>query len=174
MAHTAPLISYCDGGGDSYAYIAGIAISNQCNPVIFLDGDKNNPNKVEKVKKKYDQIPIIYLTQTEFEEILPRGIYFQSLKKITKENSIDLTAFEVWVQDQAKSEDRQKKSIPDRAFTKQLEAWLAESHKDIIYQKAEVMNEAVKLVDVKDIDTTKLLELVQVIDSLFKELYGTR
>ncbi len=161
LADTAGLLSFCDGGGNNYVYVTEVAITNRCKPIVFLDGDKNNPNKVEKVRKNHPEVPIIYLEQTEFEEILPREKYFQALGKVMDKNDINLEDFETWVQEQVKSEDRQKKNIPDRAFTKQLEAWLAETHNDIVYQKAEVMNEAVKLVDVKEVDTTKLLELVQ-------------
>lgn len=155
------LVSFCDGDGNSYSYLTDLAMSQNCIPIIFLDGDKNNPNRVNKVQKKHPEVPIIYLNQTEFEEIVPRETYFSALQQVTGVTELTVEAFEKWIADT---------NPQQQAFTKQVDKWLCGAFPEVLYQKAEVMNKAIEIVDLDQVDTVKLQELVKEIFAALEKL----
>jgi len=154
LAHRALSVShFLDGHGSSFEYWCRIAKSQGCKPIIFVDGDKSREIQQQKISEKHPDVPIIILeTMSEFEEIVPKSIYFQSLASELENSQITEDAFNQW--------ETQRKIISKVAFTKRIDWWLSEEFSDVIYSKPRIMKKAIETADLSSINTTSIKQLV--------------
>jgi ABC-type transport system involved in cytochrome c biogenesis ATPase subunit len=154
-----PLVHFLNGEGDSYEYMCRLAKSQKCRPIIFVDGDKARQVKQQKVEERHPDVPVLILEQAEFEEVVPKGIYFQALSEVTGQTNLSEEAFTEW-------EDQQdEKTLPERmVFTKRVEHWLADQFPDTCYDKPDVMHKALETVDIAKVEQVKFRELMEKIE----------
>ena len=146
-----------DGCGDSFEYLCRLAQSHAAKPLIFLDADKNT--RVTAVRSQHPDVPIVILDgREEFEELLPREVYFSALSGRLREfadydwSTMTAQEFDAWDADAR---------LPEKmVFTKRVERWLQDKWDGLSLDKPQVMKRAIDLVEPHTIQTGKLLELM--------------
>lgn len=120
--------------------------------IIFADGDKEKEIRKLDIKGRHPDVAIILLDEgSEFEQIVPREIYFQALTEITGENTL-LEAFDEW---------QRRTSLPEKQmFSKRVDRWMREvfGHS---YSKPEVMLKAVETANVSVIQARPFEKLIR-------------
>ncbi len=157
-----PLCHFIDAQGDKFIYWCRLVKSQGCQPILFVDGDKINRVKSLQTKEDFQDIPIVTLDEKqEFEDIVSEETYFQALKE-TLNDEITYEAFEEWI--------KEAKLHEKTMFSKKVEAWLKVVYPDTYFSKAEVMQKALALADIDDINTKPFIELVSYIREAAKKL----
>jgi hypothetical protein len=147
-----------DGQGDSFEYKCRLAKSQGAQPLIFVDGDKNR--KVEKVKEKYPDVPIIRLKQgQEFEEIVSKDTYLNALRELIGKEFVS-DDFEKW--------EKAANLPPQMMFSKRVERWLQDKFPDVRFDKPLVMKKALEIADLSEIDLRPFLELIENMTELLR------
>lgn len=161
------LIHFLGAGGSSFVRWAKMADSQGSKAVVFVDGDQINNAKA--LEKDFGHIPIIHFDETkEFEDIVPREVYFEALAEYAASNNPDsseevsLAAFEAWEKGQGFHERF--------LFSKRVAKWYNELF-EYDMEKAEVMDSAIERVKLADIDMTKIDELINEIREAAENLH---
>jgi AAA ATPase domain len=154
-----PLLShvhFLDGQGDSYEQLCKLALSQGAKPIVFLDGDKSP--RVAKTKKRFPDVPVILLDgNSEFEEIVPKEHYFNSLQTVMndvfEESAGHLTVehFDSW--------ELSNKPHPKKAFSKRVEDWVLATT-GFEFVKPLVMKHALSTVPLDEVNLKPLKELM--------------
>lgn len=161
------------GGGQAKNIIrwCDMVESHGETPIIFVDGDMIKKLKATAVQAKIGHVKTIYLTigeeKIEFEDIVPKEIYFTAMRNMLGEESLTLEAFKAWIELEQLSEYMM--------FSKQVDRWLKTqfSDKDINYDKPDVMVEALRLVEgdkLEDLHLDQFVELVEAMQEIADSL----
>ena len=135
-----------------------IARSHGSKVVAFIDGDQSSRWK-EQLKKCDSSVPLIECVQGgEFEELLPRQVYFEALKAEYSETAgtISLEGFETW---EAQLDERRKRLN----YTNNLCRWLTAELGMRGLEKPMVMKKAIELAEPKQIASVPLVALFRAI-----------
>ena len=142
-----------DGEGSSFEYMCRLAKSHNAQPVVFLDGDKQDD--IVKIREKHPEVPVIALSSgIEFEEIVPRAKYIQAAAEVLEDKSGNLceSAFLEW-----ENKASLRRSV---MFSKRVERWLREEFEKPLY-KPLVMRRAIEMTDIAEILTESFLLLFE-------------
>ena len=155
----AGLVHFLGGGGTSFARWARMAHSQKSKVIVFVDGDQINQAKA--VNRDFPDVPIVHFDQTrEFENIVPRAVYFKALAEYAASNDADST---IEITEKAYVKWEQNHTFdPGFLFSKRVSKWYKELF-DYGMEKAEVMDIAIKLANLDEIDMTKIDELIEAI-----------
>jgi hypothetical protein len=154
------LMHFVDGAGDSFDVHYAVAKSQNSKPIFFVDGDKRK--RVAQVEKKLGDPPIVALGPgQEFENLVPEEKYLEALSQVTGKE-LPLAAFRDWC---AKT-----KLPPQMMFTKRVERWLDEDYEDVILDKARVMQKALEITPLEDVNLEPLRQLVDIAMDLLKQI----
>ena len=129
---------FLDGQGDSYEYLCRLAKSQGARPVILVDGDK--VKSLKSVVEKHSDVVGIHLDAgTEFEDVVPAGIYIQAVAAVlqVQTGEVSLAGFERWAVGQPRK-------LP---FSKMVERWLQDDFDGKALHKPTVMRAAIGLTD---------------------------
>lgn len=147
-------VHFLDGMGDKFGFICDLAKSQGAKPIIFLDGDKQRHLKQHRLDEKHPDVPVVTLKDgEEFEQLVPENVYFDALAKTVEgmDDSITRDRYAEWVNTH---------SVPPRlAYTKRINRWLEDIGYDGL-NKPRVMRKAIEMVEVNEIDTKPLKELI--------------
>lgn len=157
----ASLIHLVDGQGDTFEFWCRLAKSQRSKPIIFVDGDKIRRVEQQKIREKHPDVPVIHFEKgIEFEQLVPKGRYFEALSQIL-DMVIDSEQFDKWESQQ---------NLPlEMMFTKRIDKWLETKH-EISFSKPEVMRKAVELTDISEMHLEPIKQLVKHIEKLAHEL----
>ena len=155
-------VRFLDGQGDSYEYWARLVKSQGFMPIIFVDGDKLNRIKQLKIREKLADVPIVHFEEgKEIENIVPPEIYFKALSKLNN-HQFNYNEFLKWIESQ---------NLNDKMmFSKKIDKWISEQYPEYIYDKPRVMKIALQDVDLKELELTKVFELVDIIKKQLKKI----
>lgn len=151
------------GGGDSISYYCKLAADQNASPIVFLDGDK--PNIVRKLRDERPGVPVIPLPEgAEFENLVPPERYITALAASLQSHDIDtaqitIDAFNTW-SEESKLHERM-------LFSKRINRWV-EDLTGGSYNKHAVMDAAIKLTPVDELQTASLRELAQTVRMQFE------
>lgn len=162
VPHLFSLTHIINGNGDSFDKWCRMAVSQGSKCVIFVDGDKIR--RVGHLQKngKLDGIPVIHLKDnTEFEDIVDKDTYFKALAEVVDQD-ISREKYTEW----ETTANLHEKLM----FSKRIDLWLRCDFPDADYHKPTVMEKAIELAEPSEIETTEILQLVQIIDELLKQV----
>ena len=149
------------GGSGNVSTCCKVVMSHGCKPIVLLDGDRKN--MTNKVRRECPTVPIVQLeVGKEFEDIVQRFVYFKALSEFLKpKDKVSDTAFEKWCS---------ASELPNRMmFSKRVEKWI-ESEFDSGLDKPQVMERAIELANLEDIDLSKIDELIDAIRNAAENL----
>ncbi len=153
------LVHFLSAGGSSFARWARIAKSQGNLVIVFVDGD--HINRANQLQKEYPEIPVVHFYETkEFEDIVPRETYFQALADYAAENGADTSIsisednFNQWEVDQEFNERV--------LFSKRVAKWY-KKHFSYDMEKAEVVDRAIEIAKLDEMDLSKIDELIEAI-----------
>ena len=131
--------------------------------IVFLDGDKVKTANQQGVDGM-EEVPVVALDNNrEFEEIVPRKIYFQALADVLEpyndEMDISTETFEQWETEQ----DFHNKVT----FTHRIQRWINDYLPECDYRKPVVMRRALDLAD-DEIDYSPFREMLDIMASKLK------
>ena len=160
------LIHFLPAGGSSFVRWAQWATSQGAMVIVFVDGDQIT--RADAVNRERPEIVIVHFDETrEIEDIVPRVVYFEALVEYARSSNpkssskFSKEAFEEW---------EAKQCFPDRMlFSKRVAKWYKELF-DYDLEKAEVMDIAIKLAKLEEIDMAKIDELIDAIRDAAKQL----
>ena len=150
------------GHGDSISYYCKLAVEQNARPVVFLDGDKGR--LAAKIRDEYPSVPVVELPQgTEFEQIVPANRFIEAVSEDMRKHGIDssmltLESFEAW--------QAEGKPPARMMFSKKIERWIF-SAVGCTFNKHAVMDAAIRVTPIDEIETASLLPLVEAIESRF-------
>lgn len=157
-----PLVHIVDGEGASFEYLVRLAESQGVKPIVFLDGDKEN--KSVNVRRKHPHVRVVVLDrEDEFEDLVPLSAYIKAVSGLAYQkglcSELEMGRFnEVNLHDWLHTH-------PVRGMTSKLVAkWL--DIFDISLPKPEIMAEAIRIVDPKDIKREPLQEMIDAMSAI--------
>ncbi|HZL42482.1 MAG TPA: hypothetical protein VFD66_04305, partial [Verrucomicrobiae bacterium] len=150
------LTHFLDGMGDSYEFLCRLASSHGTRVVLFLDGDKRQRVKQQKLDEICPEVSVILLpNRDEFEQLVPVRVYFDALAHELGETGTGeelLVKWRLWL-----TADEKRSRL---VFTKQVWHWVDETFEDYTATKPSVMRKAVELAVVEQINVVPLRMLL--------------
>ena len=153
-------VHFLDGCGDSFDQLCKVAVSQGTKPVVFLDGDKAG-SRLTKLRARFRDVPIVLLEdRSEFEEIVDRRVYFESLATVMTEFSEDardaltMEKFDNWQSTSGLAEQM--------AFSKRVDRWVQDTI-GLSVEKPLVMKHALQTTPLEAVKHDKLKELLKYI-----------
>ena len=153
------LIHFVSAGGSQFSKWIEMAQSQGSKPIVFVDGDKIR--ETDKVKSRYPDVPIVhFLKGEEFENIVPKEIYFKALAEFIKpKEKVTEEAFDEW-----------QANLPkERMFSKRVGKWVEETFGYNV-DKPQVMDRAIGLAKWSELALTEIDELIKEIRNLANQL----
>jgi hypothetical protein len=151
------LCHFLDGMGDQFGYLCRLAKSQGTTPMVFLDGDKRRRLSQYKLD---DDVRVVFVEgDDEFEQLVPREVYIRAVAEViaAEPGTVTLEQYDRW----------EPTGIPHprMAFTKRVDLWLTTLELPEL-NKARVMMKAIELVEMADVRTGPLLELLRTLSAL--------
>ena len=153
------LIHFVSAGGSNFPKWVEMARSQGSKPIVFVDGDKIQ--ETNKIKDKCPDVPVVYFPKgEEFENIVPKEIYFKALAKfIEPKEEVTEEAFDEW-----------QANLPkEMMFSKRVDKWIYETFGCHI-DKPQVMDRAIGLAKWNELALTEIDRLIKEIRNLAKQL----
>lgn len=153
------LIHFVSAGGSNFPKWVEMARSQGSKPIVFVDGDKIQ--ETNKIKDKCPDVPVVYFPKgEEFENIVPKEIYFKALAKfIEPKEEVTEEAFDEW-----------QANLPkEMMFSKRVDKWIYETFGCHI-NKPQVMDRAIGLAKWNELALTEIDRLIKEIRNLAKQL----
>lgn len=149
-----------DGNGDTFKKMCRLAITQGAKPIVFLDGDKEAATR--DLLKDFPDIPIVALpVGTEFEQVVPEGVYFDALREELGQENITAEQYNEWLTAEAP-----RKTM----FSKQVNYWLHKQFDGPIVRKAEVMRRAIDLASAEQFYIDPFLKLLKTVETQLNTL----
>ena len=148
---------FVSGEGNNIPKYCKIAIAQNANPVVLLDGDK--AALAQRIKDANQDVSIVLFDQgKEFEDIVPLEFYLAAISNelssnaIMYEDEINVDNFSAWLE---------KSDIPRQMMiSKKVEKWIRELCGGA-YCKHVVMESAIELTPAEQIETESFARLVE-------------
>lgn len=139
------------GGYGEFDKWLKVAQSNGVLPILLYDGDQEA--KAQRMDAANPNVPVLWFDKDkEFEDIVPREIYFQALAEIVLGNrKITKVEYEKW--------ESNANLVPQMMFTKRVKKWLRDEFGERL-NKPQVMAKAIELVDLGKLKMNTIDKLI--------------
>ncbi|NUP99395.1 MAG: AAA family ATPase [Armatimonadetes bacterium] len=145
-------VTVVDVEGDKYDVVCRLIRQFGVKPVLFLDGDKRQPAKLQSL---HDSVPRVQLPEGKtFEDLVPQKYYLQAVAALICESGATTLAasdFENW--------EKEKEDVANRGFVRRAKAWLKD-RTDRDLDKPETMRKAIEICPAEEVESATLRELV--------------
>ena len=131
-----------------------MAISQNAQPILFLDGDKEKERK--EFQKTHPEVPVVELPKgDEFEDLVPKASYLKAISELLGNDAIgiDLDSYEKWIEG--------KKPKTDMMFSKRVNWYVFDTKQRSAPKKHLTVLRAIELTKAEDVLSAPFLELFQ-------------
>lgn len=157
------------GGFNNVHKWVKLAFSQRSMPVVFVDGHDTDTLKtrLDKLALNGYEVPLIHFDEgKEFEDIVPRSIYFQALAEIMQtEDEVSEEAFDRWYDEWRNSPDSHDIAM----FSNKVSKWTRQEF-DWQLDKPRVMERALEIPPIAQVEFEPIATLVRTIRALASTL----
>jgi len=143
-----------DGEGSSFGRMCDLAISQNAQPILFLDGDKEKERK--GFQKTHTDVPVVELSKGhEFEDLVPKASYLTAISELLGDDGtgIDLDSYEKWI--------NAKEPKKDMMFSKRVNWYVFDTKERSAPKKHLIVLRAIELANAEDVSSGPILDLFE-------------